>query len=70
MQEQWQRITLAIRLEISRRIATISKLSIGEMRELVAAVDDAMWMECKAAAYDAMVEARIASLQRESAFGG
>jgi hypothetical protein len=41
-----------------------------EVASFIKAVDDAMWAEVKAESYDAAVEERQRTLEREAAFGG
>lgn len=69
-QQQWQEITAAVRAQLAKQAELMPAMDIGEVAQLIGAIDNAMWTEVKAAAYDEEVEERKQALVRAAAYGG
>lgn len=69
-QDQWCDICAAVRAQIAKQIEMIPAMTAEELTAFVTAIDTAIWNETKARSYDAAVEERIRTLERQSMFGG
>lgn len=69
-QIEWEEITAAVRVEISKHVKLMFAMNPGEINSFIAAIDTAMWLEIKAVTYDNSIEERKKTLERTIDFGG
>ena len=69
-QESWQDIALLVRLQLAKQVPFMPAMGPSELSSFIEALNAAMWLEVKAANFDAEVDEMKATLLRSTLYGG
>lgn len=69
-QTQWEEIAASLRARLAKLVTETPAMNPDEVKMLIDAASEAQWLEIRAQSYDAWVDERRKTLEREAMFGG